>query len=60
VLLVEVTSSSTEEYDRGDGGVTIGWLVRRIQDWDEMTWSPRKDARRKRKPAGQRRGKTVH
>jgi hypothetical protein len=34
-----------------DGGVTVDWLVARIQAWDAMTWSWRKEARRKARAA---------
>jgi hypothetical protein len=34
-----------------EGGVTVEWLVGRIQAWDDMTWAWRKEARRKEREA---------
>jgi hypothetical protein len=43
-----------------EGGVTVGWVMRRIQDWDDMTWSCRKDARRRRNARAKRQVGPVH
>jgi hypothetical protein len=43
-----------------DGGVTVDWVVQRIQDWDGATWSSRKDALRRRKPRSVRKDVRVH
>ncbi len=34
-----------------EGGVTVDWLVGRLQAWDDMTWGWRKEARRKERTA---------
>lgn len=43
-----------------NGGVTVAWLMQRIQEWDAMTWSCRKEARRRGAGVRRRPRKTVH
>jgi hypothetical protein len=41
-----------------DGGVTAGWVMRRLRDWDELTWSMSANVRWK--SAGRRSVEVVH
>jgi hypothetical protein len=43
-----------------EGGVTIGWVVRRLHEWNEMTRSCRQNARRRRGRRAARVGETIH
>jgi hypothetical protein len=43
-----------------EGGVTVAWVVRRLQEWDAMTWACRKDARRRRSALVKRQTGLVH
>jgi hypothetical protein len=43
-----------------DGGVTVQWVVDRVMEWDDMTWSSRKAARRRKKAGRLRKDARVH
>jgi len=42
------------------GGVTVEWLVMRVQEWDQMTWRCRRDTRRRKAIPAAAKDATVH